>query len=138
MYLGYQNNKIKFYVEQTFDEPTIEKWEETNDRYVLSDDCTEYVLYDAEKEAQKERERINMLYLTAADVERAIYEDKGMDFDDVLALVEQQGVGIDVKRIKIEFKANNFYRGNQYVVAIGALLGYTSEQLDYLFENGHF
>ncbi len=83
---------------------------------------------------QKERERINMLSLTAADVERAIYKAKGIDFDDIIELVKDNP-DIDVKALKIELKANNFYRGNPYVEQIGALLGYSSDELDYLFEN---
>lgn len=108
-----------------------------------------------QEQAQKERERINMLSLTAADVERAIYKDKGMDFEDVIEMVrsleEQRNsnedesaippniqTSIDLKALKIELKANNFYRGNPYVEEIGSLLGYSSDELDYLFENGKF
>lgn len=103
-----------------------------------------------QEQAQKERERINMLSLTAADVERAIYKDKNMNFEDVLELVEKltpsqtlplgEGANpdIDIKALKIELKANNFYRGNPYVEKIGSLLGYSSDELDYLFENGKF
>lgn len=102
-----------------------------------------YTIYDfelmtveemEEKEAEKERERLDMLFLTGADVERGIYQAKEMDFDDILAFVtENPPVGLDVKALKIELKANNFYRGNPYVNAIGALLGFTSEQLDKFF-----
>lgn len=103
---------------------------------------------EAEK-AQKERERIAMLSLTAADVERAIYKVRGMDFDDVIALVEQynenlpsplagegqgEGSNFDIKALKIELKANNFYRGNPYIEKVGQLLGFTSEKLDKFFE----
>ena len=91
----------------------------------------------AQEQAAKERERINMLYLTAADVERAIYKDKGLDFEDILAMLDNYPE-IDKKAVRIEFKANNFYRGNPYVIQIGALLEYTSEQLDYLFEHKEF
>ena len=87
------------------------------------------------KQAQKEAERIARLYLTGADVERGIYQAKGMDFDDIVAMVTQlQPEGLDIKALKIELKANNFYRGNPYVNAVGALLGFTSEQLDKFFE----
>ena len=41
-----------------------------------------------EKE-QKERNRIAKLSLTAAVVERALYKDKGIDFDDVINLVNE-------------------------------------------------
>lgn len=92
--------------------------------------------YTQEEIEQKERERINLLSLTAADVERAIYKAKGMDFDDILEFVKSNPPeGLDIKALKIELKANNFYRGNPYVEQIGALLGYTPDDLDYLFKN---
>ena len=94
--------------------------------------------YDAEQ-AMKESERIANLYLTGADVERGIYKAKGMDFDDILAFVMASSPeGLDIKALKIELKANNFYRGNPYVDAIGSLLGFTKEQLDLFFENGDY
>lgn len=108
--------------------------------------------YEVEQEAE-EKERIAMLSLTAADVERAIYKAKGMDFEDIITLVEQSNnvdeqnvtnsstiqpfnlsTPIDVKALKIELKANNFYRGNPYIEQIGTMLGFTSEMLDKFFE----
>ena len=74
-----------------------------------------------------------MLNMTGADVERAIYKVKGIDFDDILAMVKDNPA-IDEKALKIEFKANNFYRGNPYIEQVGALLGFTSEMLDRFFE----
>lgn len=88
-----------------------------------------------QEQAQKERERLNMLSLTAADVERAIYKAKGMDFEDVIEFVKDMP-SIDVKALKIELKANNFYRGNPYIDTIGTVLGFTSEMLDEFFETG--
>lgn len=88
-----------------------------------------------ETQSQKEHERLNMLSLTAADVERAIYKVKGLDFDDILELVKDNP-SIDSKALKIELKANTFYRGNQYVSAVGKILGFTEEQLDRFFETG--
>ena len=94
--------------------------------------------YEAEK-AQKEAERIAKLYLTGADVERGIYQAKGMDFDDILTFVmANPPQGLDVKALRIELKANHFYRGNPYVNAVGALLGFTSEQLDKFFETNDY
>ena len=101
-----------------------------------------YVIYNLElmtveekeaKETQKERERIALLNMTGADVERAIYKVKGIDFDDILAMAKDNPA-IDEKALKIEFKANNFYRGNPYIEQVGALLGFTSEMLDKFFE----
>ncbi|MBQ4078061.1 hypothetical protein IJD15_02650 [bacterium] len=107
--------------------------------------------YESEHQA-KEQERIAMLSLTAADVERGIYKAKGLDFDDIIAMVQEiaseeprndDGIDafamiIDVKALKIELKANNFYRGNPYVDAVGTLLGFTKEQLDAFFETGDY
>ena len=101
--------------------------------------------YTEEELEQQEKERIAKLYLTGADVERGIYQAKGMDFEDIVEMVETlqfaeapQVQGLDIKALKIELKANNFYRGNPYVSAIGALLGFTSEQLDKFFETGDY
>ena len=100
--------------------------------------------YEAEQE-QKERERIAKLFLTGADVERGIYQAIGKDFEDIIELVETlifaeapQVANIDLKALKIELKANHFYRGNPYVNAVGALLGFTSEQLDCFFETNDY
>lgn len=91
--------------------------------------------YTEQEIAYQEAERIAKLNMTGADVERGIYKAKGMDFDDILAYVTQlQPEGLDIKALKIELKANNFYRGNPYVDAIGTLLGFTKEQLDKFFE----
>ncbi len=91
--------------------------------------------YTEDELQAQERERINMLSLTAADVERAIYKAKGMDFEDIVEMVKENP-DIDVKALKIELKANNFYRGNPWIEQVGAILGYSSEDLDYLFKNG--
>lgn len=142
MYLGYQNGKIKFYTQEPLDKIfyNLDEIIETQDEYVL--DGEEYVLKDEaweEKQAQKEREHIAKFYLTGADVERGIYQAKGMDFDDIVAMVaELQPEGLDIKALKIELKANHFYRGNPYVEAVGALLGFTPEQLDKFFETNDY
>lgn len=95
--------------------------------------------YTEEELALREKERIAKLYLTGADVERGIYQAKGMDFDDIMAFVmANPPVGLDVKALRIELKANNFYRGNPYVNAVGTLLGFTSEQLDKFFETNDY
>ena len=138
MYLGYQNGKIKFYTEQPLDQDfyNLDKVEQTELEYVLNGE--EYVLKDEAweaEQAQKEAERIAKLYLTGADVERGIYQAKGMDFEDILAMVAQlQPEGLDIKALKIELKANNFYRGNPHVNTIGLLLGFNKKQLDKFFE----
>ena len=112
-----------------------DKWDIVNGEFV---DITNTEEYKAKQEAKKQQE-IAMLSLTGADVERGIYQAKGIDFDDIVALVTQlQPVGLDIKALKIELKANNFYRGNPYVDAVGTLLGFTKEQLDEFFKTGDY
>ena len=101
--------------------------------------------YTEEEIAQKEKERIAKLFLTGADVERGIYQAIGKDFEDIIELVETlifaeapQVANIDLKALKIELKANNFYRGNPYVSAVGTLLGFTDEMLDKFFETNDY
>ena len=97
-----------------------------------------------QEQAQKEAQRIAMLNLTGADVERAIYKAKGMDFDDIITFLEAQPLSeegqpvVDIKALKIELKANNFYRGNPYIDTIGTLLGFTKQQLDEFFETNDY
>ena len=114
-----------------------------NQGYVIEETETELQAlgYTEEEIAIQERERIAKLYLTGADVERGIYQAKGIDFEDIIEMVETlifaeapQVKGIDLKALRIELKANHFYRGNPYVSAVGALLGFTVEQLDKFFE----
>lgn len=142
MYLGYQDEKIKFYTEQPLDQEfyNLDKVEETELEYVLSGE--EYVLKDEAWEAKQEAKRqqqIAMLSLTSADVERGIYKSKGMDFDDIIAMVTQlQPEGLDIKALKIELKANNFYRGSEYVSKVGALLGFTEKMLDDFFQYNNY
>lgn len=95
--------------------------------------------YEQEQQA-KERERLDALTLTPADVERALYKAKGMDFEDLKALIVQQIPTIDIKGLSIEFRAKDFFRGAmangmRLFDVVGALLGYTPADMDYLFEN---
>mgnify|MGYP004535653711 CR=1 FL=1 len=88
-----------------------------------------------EQKAKEERDRIDALCLTRSDVERVIYADKGMDFDGLIEYVKTNIPAMDVKALKIELRANNFYRKHPYINQLGTVLGYTSDDLDYLFQN---
>lgn len=111
----------------------LEPYEKLVDGEVI-DNTQEY----EQEQARKEAERIAMLNLTTADVERAIYKAKGLDFNDVISLVEKQKATIDIKALQIELKANNFYRGNPYIDAVGTILGFTNEQLDKFFDTNDY
>lgn len=111
-----QNHKLGYEIQET--ESELQAWGFTE-----------------EEIAQEERERLDNLSLTKADVERAIYADKGMDFDDLIEYVKVHAPTIDIKALKIELGANNFFRKHPYINQLGELLGYTSDDLNYLFEN---
>ena len=105
----------------------------------------DYQLYNGEyltpeEIAVKERQRLDSLTLTPADVERALYRAKQMDFDDLKALIAEQLPTVDIKGIAIEFRAKDFYRGAEangmrLFDVVGALLGYTPSDMDYLFKH---
>ena len=111
---------------------------EDNDRYIYKDGkIIENPDYEQEK-ARKERERLDALTLTPADVERALYKAKKMDFEDLKTLISQALPDVDIKGLSIEFRAKDFYRGAvangiRLFDVVGQLLGYTTEDMDYLF-----
>ena len=102
------------------------------------------IVKNPEPTAEEIAKRKAMLNLTAADVERAIYKAKGLDFDDIITMVQAQPLSeegtpiLDIKALKIELRANNFYRGSEWVATVGAMLGFTPKQLDLFFEDGNY
>lgn len=135
MFLGYQNEKIKFYTEEPLDQEiyNLEKIEETQDEYVL--DGEEYVLKNSEWEAkqeQRERERIGNLKLTKREVFLGLYQAKGVTPDMIKAQITDPSA-------LIEFEyANDYYRGNPLIDIVGASLGITPKQLDNFFETNDY
>ena len=96
-----------------------------------------YVIYDFElmtieekeaKDAQKERERLNLLSMTKREMFLGLYQAKGISPDMLKAQITDP-------QALIEFEyANDYYRGNPLIDVIGAKLGFTTEQLDRFFE----
>lgn len=103
----------------------VERYKYSDGEIILNPD------YEAEQ-AQKERERLNMLSLTKREVFLALYKDKGITPDALKSQITDPAA-------LIEFEyANDYYRGNPLIALIGEQLGYTSDELDYLFEHGEF
>lgn len=95
--------------------------------------------YEADK-AARERAELDQMTLTPTDVERALYKEKQMDFEDLKALIAQQIPSIDIKALAIEFRAKDFYRGAmangvRLFDVVGQLLGYSPADMDYLFKH---
>lgn len=87
--------------------------------------------WQKEKE-QDERSAIDMLSLTKREVFLALFDDKGITPQQLRSQITNE-------RALIEFDyANDYYRGNPLINAIGAILGYSPEQLDYLFIHKEF
>lgn len=97
----------------------------------------EYQLYNGEyltpdEVAEKEAKRMAKLSLTKREVFLALYKDKGITPEQIKAQIANP-------EALIEFEyANDYFRGNPLIDVIGGVLGYTSAQLDYLFEHKEF
>ena len=78
-----------------------------------------------------EQERIKNLSLTKREVLLALFDDKRITPEQIKENLDERG------RIEFDY-ANEYFRGNPLIDALGLALGYTSEQLDYLFINKSF
>lgn len=82
-----------------------------------------------EKRKLAEKERIARLPLTKREVFLALYKAKSITPEQIKAQITEP-------EALIEFEyANEYFRGNPLIDLIGAKLGYTSDDLDYLFIN---
>ena len=111
MYLGYQDGKIKFYTEQPLDKEfyNLDKVEETELEYVL--DGEEYVLNNEayqEKQAQKERERIQELFMTRSDFFDGTIQAWGIGQDELLILIQGLLATLPIEAVKKLIAINNF------------------------------
>ena len=82
-----------------------------------------------EKQAQQERERIAKLSLTKREVFLALFRAKGLTPETIRSQITSP-------EALIEFDyATEYYRFNPLINQIGLKLGFTPEQIDYLFEH---
>ena len=81
---------------------------------------------DEELDEQKEI-AISKLKLTKREVFLALYKDSGITPD-----VIKNAISDPTALIEFEY-ANDYYRGNPLIDMIGESLGYSKEDLDYLF-----
>lgn len=78
---------------------------------------------------EERRQRLNLLSLTKREVFLALYAAKGITPEQARATITDTAA-------LIEFDyATEYFRGNPLIDIIGAKLGYTSDDLDYLFEH---
>lgn len=101
----------------------LEEWEE-----LVGDEVIDNKEVWEAKQAQAEKERIAKLKLTKREVFLGLYQAKGVTPDMIKAQITDP-------QALIEFEyANDYYRGNPLIDAVGATLGITPEQLDKFFE----
>ena len=104
-----------------------------------------YVIYNSElmtveemeeKQAQKERERLNMLSMTRGDVFESLILAKGLTKPQIRAMIEQAELDTVTKALYLNRfdEALEFYRGYPIFDMLGQALGITSEMLDKFFE----
>lgn len=100
---------------------------------LVDDEVVDNTVEYQQQQAQKERQRLDLLNLTKADVLLALYEDKGITPEDIKTMLKDNVPAL----IKFDY-ASSYYRGDEVVNALGLALGYTTEEMDYLFENKTF
>ena len=104
-----------------------------------------YVIYDSElmtveemeeKQAKKERERLDKLSMTRGDVFEALILAKGLTKPQIRAMIEQAELDTVTKALYLNRfdEALEFYRGYPIFDMLGQALGVTSEMLDKFFE----
>lgn len=120
------NTNIEFYKSIGMQELDVQQ-SDIDNLWYLVDKC---LMKTDEEKTKEERERINLLSLTKREVFLALYKDKGLT-------PEQLRSQITDPEALIEFDfANDYYRGNPLIDKIGVMLGYSTEDLDHLFETG--
>lgn len=120
------------YIEMTSEEEEIFNKYGAEAFTIIDDECVINPDYEQEQ-AEKERQRLNLLNLTKADVLLALYQDKGITPEDIKTMLKDNVPAL----IKFDY-ASSYYRGDEVVNALGLALGYTTEEMDYLFENKTF
>ncbi len=113
MYISYQNGRIVGYTEQPQDLVlyNLDKVEETDKEYIYDDDMQEYVLNDEEykrRQAQKERERLDSLYMTRSDFFDGFIMAFGLGQAELRAIVENILNSINITDVEIKVALNNY------------------------------
>lgn len=81
-----------------------------------------------QEQAQKERNRLDLLSLTKREVFLGLYQAKGITPEQIKAQISAPAA-------LIEFEyANDYFRGNPLINTVGQTLGITSDQLDKFFD----
>jgi hypothetical protein len=113
MFISYQNGKIVGYTEQPQDLIlyNLDRVEETSQEYVYDDDMQEYVLKDEEwerRQAQKERERLDALYMTRSDFFDGFILAFNLGQTELRTIIENILNSINITPIEVKVALNNY------------------------------
>ena len=118
--------------DNTFSIPVEEDVYNNYDKYIYTEEGLILNPNYEQEQQLKERERIGHLSLTKREVFLALYKAKQITPD-----ILKQQITDPEALIEIEY-ANEYYRGNPLIDAIGVKLGITPEQLDTFFETNDY
>lgn len=106
-----------------------DKWDIIDGVFTDITNTQEYI----DKEKEKAKLELAMKSLTKREVFLALYRDKGITPEQIRSMIGNNQEAL------IEFDyANDYYRFNPLISSIGASLGYSEEDIDYLFINKEF
>ena len=92
---------------------------------------------DYEKNLKETRKKLAAkMSISSSKLERAIYNSKSMDFDDVIEFIKENNDEIDLKPLKIELKNTKIKRSNVLISKMLNILGYYNDDIDNLFLRG--
>ena len=144
-----------FYIGQIFEKtytPDVAMWCNSNNCYIeeiepLGDGTRQFqikevVPYTPPVETEEERKaRINALTLNSTTFYKEVLRTFGKSSNDIQQLIQNNTTLTNYQKESLFIDLQKSYtlvRGSYFVITIGSLLNYTTEQLDYLFEHKVF
>ena len=144
-----------FYIGQIFEKtytPDVAMWCNSNNCYIeeietLEDGTRQFqikevVPYTPPVETEEERKaRINALTLNSTTFYKEVLRTSNKSSNDIQQLIQNNTTLTNYQKESLFIDLQKSYtlvRGSYFVITIGSLLNYTTEQLDYLFEHKVF
>ena len=144
-----------FYIGQIFEKtytPDVAMWCNSNNCYIeeiqpLEDGTRQFEIkevlpYTPPVETEEERKaRINALTLPNTTLFKEVLRTSGKTKSDIQTIIQSNITLTNIQKegLLIDLQGSyTFTRGSYFVVTLGTLLNYTTEQLDYLFEHRVF
>lgn len=144
-----------FYIGQIFEKtytPDVAMWCNSNNCYIeeiqpLEDGTRQFEIkevlpYTPPIETEEERKaRINSLTLNSTTFYKEVLRTSNKSSNDIQQLIQNNTTLTNYQKESLFIDLQKSYtlvRGSYFVITLGTLLNYTSEDLDYLFEHKVF